>query len=127
MRARFLLLHEIGSLLETAPPLALRAEIQQQEEAIDTAFRTYLAKTAPAASTQDDAIEDAATARGKFLLFDAPIALLRPHLLANRTPPAFIDDLICDMHRAVTSPSAPAPQMTSIVTSPSRAQTRSTA
>ncbi len=127
VRARFLLLHEIGNLLETTPPPALRTEIQRQEEAIDAAFRAYLAKTAPAAGTQGDAIEDAAAARGKFLLFDAPIALLRPHLLANRTPPAFIDDLIRDMHRAVTSPSAPAHQMASIVTSPSRAQTRSTA
>jgi AcrR family transcriptional regulator len=106
LRARFLLLHEIGALLETAPPVALRDEIQRQEDEIDAAFRIYLDETV---ATPGGADEEGA-ARARFLLFDAPIALLKPHLLANQTPPDFIDSLIREMHRAI----APAAQRHSL-------------
>jgi AcrR family transcriptional regulator len=76
-RARFLLLNEIEALLEDPVPEPLHARVQQQQAALDADFDT------------------------KFLIFDGPIALLRPHLLADASPPPFLDEMITDMHRGL--------------------------
>ena len=96
-RARYLLLNEIEALLEDPVPEPLQARVQQQQAGLDDAFDAYLALRPARAG--GDARE--ATARAKFLIFDGPIALLRPHLLADASPPSFLDEMITDMHRGL--------------------------
>jgi AcrR family transcriptional regulator len=96
-RARFLLLNEIEALLEDPVPEPFRAQVQQQQAGLDAAFDAYLALQP--AKGRTDARE--ASARAKFLIFDGPVALLRPHLLADASPPPFLDEMIADMHRSL--------------------------
>jgi hypothetical protein len=96
-RARFLLLNEIEALLEDPVPEPLHGRVQQQQAALDEAFDDYLALQ----RTKDRAAPPEAMARAKFLIFDGPIALLRPHLLADSSPPSFLDEMITDMHRGL--------------------------
>jgi len=92
--SRFLLLNEIEDLLDGAPPEILRARIAAQQEALDAAFRRALrALDQPAGMA-----EDQAAARLRFLVFDGPLAVLRPHLLAGRAIPHYADDLIHELH-----------------------------
>ncbi|HYE50220.1 MAG TPA: helix-turn-helix domain-containing protein [Azospirillaceae bacterium] len=90
VRARFLLLNESGTLYDAAPPPELREEIRRQEEEIDAAFAALLERTG---GTGDPA----AIARARFRVFDGPIALLRPHLLAGAVP-AYVDRLVLELH-----------------------------
>lgn len=92
--ARFLLLNEIDDLLDAAPPDALRRQIAARQEALDRAFRRIL----PAANSRPD---DEAASRLRFLVFDGPLALLRPHLVAGRRIPAYADRLIRELHASV--------------------------
>ena len=96
-RARFLLLNEADTLFEDAPPDRLRQEIRQQEEALDSAFRAYLST----GKDSNAAVDPEMTARARFLIFDGPIALIRPHLLAGERVPRFVDAIIGDMHGAI--------------------------
>lgn len=92
--ARFLLLNEIEDLLDTAPPEALRSRIAAQQEALDDAFRRALR----AIDRPSGMAEDQAAARLRFLVFDGPLAVLRPHLLAGRAIPPYADDLVRELH-----------------------------
>jgi AcrR family transcriptional regulator len=91
-RARFLLLNETGVLLEDAPPTALLQEIAGQEEVLDRAFLAGLARAG-------DPPDPCHAARTRFVIFDGPIALLKPHLLAGAVPPDWVDGLIAALHR----------------------------
>jgi AcrR family transcriptional regulator len=92
-RARFLLLHEPVALFEDNPPPApLRAELERLEEGFDAAFRACLAAPGEAGLGEE------ALARAKFLVFDAPIAILRPHLLRGGPPPPFAERMIAELH-----------------------------
>jgi AcrR family transcriptional regulator len=91
-RARFLLLNETGVLLDDAPPASLLREIAAQEEVLDRAFQAGLARSG-------DPHDPRHVARVRFLIFDGPIALLKPHLLAGAAPPDWVDSLIADLHR----------------------------
>jgi AcrR family transcriptional regulator len=95
-RARFLLLNETGVLLDDPPPAALLQEIAGQEEVLDAAFQAGLALSGDAAHPRH-------VARGRFIIFDGPIALLKPHLLAGNAPPDWVDGLIAALHRAEVS------------------------
>ena len=90
-RAQFLLLNESGVLLEDAPPERLLREIAMQEEALDRAFLAGLARSGDPADPRH-------AARARFVIFDGPIALLKPHLLAGVMPPAWVDRLISALH-----------------------------
>ncbi|MCB8875016.1 TetR/AcrR family transcriptional regulator [Acidisoma silvae] len=95
-RARFLLLHEPVSLFEDAPPPEpLRQEMERLESGMDQAFRACIARTG------DGAIREEDLARAKFLIFDAPIAILRPHLLAGSAFPPFVGQMIAELHAGV--------------------------
>jgi AcrR family transcriptional regulator len=104
VRARFLLLNEPGALFDDAPPPdGLRAEIARRELAVDAAFAAFLGT--------DPALAPEAAARWRFLVFDGPIALLRPHLLGPGPVPAFLDEVVREMHGAVRpAAAAPAPR-----------------
>lgn len=92
-RARFLLLHEPVTLFEdTPPPAPLRAELERLEEAFDAAFRACIAARGDAASRDEE------LARAKFLIFDAPIAILRPHLQRGGALPPFAERMIAELH-----------------------------
>lgn len=97
MRARFLLLNDEDMLFEDAPPAATRRVMRAQQDRLDDAFSAYLA----AAVGADRAQSPELAARGKFAVFDGPIALLRPPLLAGGPIPQFIDDAIGDLYRAM--------------------------
>lgn len=100
-RARFLLLHEPVSLFEDAPPPEpLRQEMERLESEMDQAFRACIARLG------DGSIREEDLARAKFLIFDAPIAILRPHLLAESAFPAFAGQMIADLHAGVPFASA---------------------
>ena len=93
-RARFLLLHEPVALFEdAAPPPALRQAMERLEEEMDQAFRACVA--AAGGATEED------LARARFLIFDAPIAILRPHLVAGGGVPAFAGRMIAELHAGV--------------------------
>jgi AcrR family transcriptional regulator len=103
---RFLLLNEAGTLFDDAPPPeSLRSAIRAQEDELDAAFQGYLAIVA---SPADAAFAEAA-ARARFLVFDGPIALLRPHLLAGASLPPFLEVVLTEMHHAVSAAAGPRP------------------
>lgn len=54
----------------------------------------------------DGAIREEDLARAKFLIFDAPIAILRPHLLAESAIPPFAGQMIAELHAGVPFASA---------------------
>ncbi|MBC9206563.1 TetR/AcrR family transcriptional regulator [Roseomonas aerophila] len=92
-RARFLLLHEPVALFEDAPPPEpLRQAMEQLEAEMDQAFRACIARFG------DGTIRDEDLSRAKFLIFDAPIAILRPHLLAEAPIPAFAGQMMAELH-----------------------------
>ncbi|HVJ51993.1 MAG TPA: TetR family transcriptional regulator [Aliidongia sp.] len=94
-RARFLLLNDAASLLEAAPPEPIRADMQRQEDELDEAFRTLL-------RCEGDPEDAELAARWRFLVFDGPIALVRPHLLSGSGLPGWLDGMIAALHRAGT-------------------------
>jgi AcrR family transcriptional regulator len=95
-RARFLLLHEPVALFEDAPPPApLRQEMERLEGEMDRAFRACIARSGDGAAGEEE------LARARFLIFDAPIAILRPHLLAEGAIPAFAGQMIAELHAGV--------------------------
>ncbi len=88
-RAAFLLLHDPVALFEDSPPPpAQREALDRLEQAFDAAFRACVA---PAAS-------DEALARARFLIFDGPIAILRPTLSRALPPPPHAARMIADLH-----------------------------
>lgn len=92
-RARFLLLNETVTLFEDSPPPApLRAALETLEEEFDGAFRACVA------ACGDGTVRDEELARAKFLIFDAPIAILRPHLSRGAAPPSFAERMIAELH-----------------------------
>ena len=101
-RARFLLLNEGGAIIDEPPPEHLRMEIGRQEDRIDAAFQTCLAVCGV------DPQDNEAVARVRFLVFDGPIALVRPHLLAKQRPPPFVDAMITELHAACALPAGTA-------------------
>ena len=117
-RARFLLLNEIEVLLEDPVPEPLHHRVQQQQAVLDAAFDSYL----EGQSLTNSSTPSEAAARAQFLIFDGPIALLRPHLLADANPPLFLDEMITGMHRSLGSdkPDARAPDDSIIETSDGR-------
>jgi AcrR family transcriptional regulator len=92
--ARFLLLNEADSLFDDAPPESLGIEIRRQEDALDLAFRSYLAAVG-------DPADPELVARCRFLVFDGPIALLRPHLLAGEGIPLWVDRVVTELYDGV--------------------------
>ncbi|MBU8539102.1 TetR/AcrR family transcriptional regulator [Falsiroseomonas tokyonensis] len=102
-RAAFLLLHEPVALFEDAPPPeTLRQEMERLEAAMDEAFRACVARLCQGAAGE------AELARARFLIFDAPIAILRPHLLAEGGIPAFAGQMIAELHAGLPFAADPA-------------------
>jgi len=99
--ARVLLLNDAEMILDDPPPAALRAAIKRQEDALDDAFAAYLQ-----CSVARRPIPEDAASRARFLVFDGPIALLRPHLLAGGAVPGFVDAMVAEMHDALARPRA---------------------
>jgi AcrR family transcriptional regulator len=100
-RARFLLLHEPVSLFEDAPPPEpFRQEMERLEGEMDQAFRNCIARFSDGILSEED------LARAKFLIFDAPIAILRPHLLTESAIPAFVGQMIAELHAGLPFASA---------------------
>lgn len=97
-RSRFLLLNDADTLFDDPPPPELRRDIRRQEDRLDDAFRAYL-PTLDGANRMSSA---EIAARGKFLIFDGPIALLRPHLEAGGPIPDFVDAAVAELHQAMT-------------------------
>ncbi|NPD70432.1 TetR/AcrR family transcriptional regulator [Lichenicola cladoniae] len=96
LRARFLLLHEPVSLFEdTPPPELLRKEMEQLESEMDHAFRACVSRIG------DGMIREEDLARAKFLIFDAPVAILRSHLIGVGIVPAFAGQMIAELHAGV--------------------------
>ncbi|MBP2300700.1 TetR/AcrR family transcriptional regulator [Azospirillum picis] len=92
-RARFLLLNEPVSLFEDSPPPApLRQALEQLEGELDAAFQACVA------ACGDGTACDEQLARAKFLIFDAPIAILRPYLSRGAPPPSFAERMIAELH-----------------------------
>ncbi len=92
-RARFLLLHDPVALFEdTPPPAPLRQALERLEDAFDAAFRACVT------ACGDDATREEDLARARFLIFDGPIAILRPHLLRGGAVPPFAARMIAGLH-----------------------------
>lgn len=92
-RARFLLLNEPVTLFEDSPPPApLRERLEVLESEFDAAFQDCVA------ACGDGTVSDEQLARAKFLIFDAPIAILRPHLSRGAPLPPFAEGMIADLH-----------------------------
>jgi AcrR family transcriptional regulator len=92
-RAAFLLLHDPVSLFEDSPPPpAQRQALEALEQDFDAAFRACIA---PAA-------DEESLARARFLVFDAPIAILRPALSRAAPPPPHAARMIAELHAGMT-------------------------
>ncbi len=103
-RARFLLLNEPTALFEdTPPPAPLRAELARLEDALDAAFRACVA------GSRDGAAGEEALARARFLVFDGPIALLRPYLMRGAGLPPFAARMIAELHAGMPMAAAAKP------------------
>ncbi|GGC36112.1 putative transcriptional regulator, TetR family protein [Siccirubricoccus deserti] len=101
-RARFLLLHEPVTLFEDAPPPApVREELERLEEAFDSAFRACVA------ARGDGSVREEELARARFLIFDAPIAIIRPHLLKGGPLPPFVERMIDELHAGLPIAATP--------------------
>ncbi|MDB5373483.1 MAG: TetR family transcriptional regulator [Belnapia sp.] len=102
-RARFLLLHEPVALFEdTPPPAPLREALERLEDEFDAAFRACVAVAGDGASRDEE------LARAKFLIFDAPVAILRPHLVRGGTLPPFAARMIAELHAGMPLAVTPA-------------------
>jgi AcrR family transcriptional regulator len=96
-RARFLLLNDPIALFEDAPPpAAIRERLELLEDEFDNAFRACVAAHTSAM------ISDEELARAKFLIFDGPIAVLRPHLLKESFLPPFVGQMIAELHTGMS-------------------------
>ncbi|QQP93040.1 TetR/AcrR family transcriptional regulator (plasmid) [Skermanella sp. TT6] len=92
-RARFLLLNEPVTLFEDSPPPApLREALETLEDELDGAFRACVV------ACGDGTVRDEELARARFLIFDAPIAILRPHLSRGAALPSFAERMIAELH-----------------------------
>ena len=92
-RARFLLLHDpVGLFEDTPPPAPLREALERLETEFDAAFRACVAACGDGVPREED------LARARFLIFDAPIAILRPALLQGGAPPPFAARMIAELH-----------------------------
>jgi AcrR family transcriptional regulator len=93
VRARFLLLNEADALFEDGPPPAQAAEeIRRQEAALDAAFQACVGQACVGQGGAE------AQARARFQIFDGPIALIRPHLLAGTPIPDFVEQMVIEIH-----------------------------
>lgn len=105
-RARFLLLYDPVALFEdTPPPAPLRQALEKLEEEFDAAFRACVAACREGAACEED------LARARFLIFDGPIAILRPHLTRGGPLPPFAARMIAALHAGMplaAGPGAPA-------------------
>jgi AcrR family transcriptional regulator len=90
-RARFLLLNDVASMLDTAPPEPVLGEMRKQQDELDAAFQALLDRHGGPADAER-------SARWRFLIFDGPIALLRPHLLAQAAIPEWLDHIVAELH-----------------------------
>jgi hypothetical protein len=70
--------------------------MERLESEMDQAFRACIARIG------DGTILDEDLSRAKFLIFDAPIAILRPHLLAESAIPTFVGQMIAELHAGVS-------------------------
>lgn len=103
---RFLLLNEGEALFDEAVPALVLDDLRRRQEALDTAFRACVTILA---GGEDVSAEVASRAR--FLIFDGPIAAIRPHLLSGDTVPADVDRMIAEMHQSIRiAPPRPLPQ-----------------
>ncbi|MDQ1080212.1 TetR/AcrR family transcriptional regulator [Pseudoroseomonas cervicalis] len=101
-RARFLLLHEPVELFEdTPPPAPLRAALERLEAELDGAFRQGLALRRGGDALAEAGLAEEDLARARFLVFDGPIALLRPALLAGGGLPPHLGAMIHELHGGV--------------------------
>ncbi|MFC7553895.1 hypothetical protein ACFQU7_19265 [Pseudoroseomonas wenyumeiae] len=73
--------------------------MERLEEEMDAAFRACIAQ-----AVGSGAIREEDLARAKFLIFDAPIAILRPYLLTDSPIPAFAGQMIAELHAGCRSP-----------------------
>ncbi|HYE00107.1 MAG TPA: TetR/AcrR family transcriptional regulator [Alphaproteobacteria bacterium] len=89
--ARFLLLNDDSALLDDQPPEAERAAMEAAQTRLDAAFARALPAGAPPETL----------ARARFLAFDGPAALLRPHLLSGDGIPDYVDRAVADLHAAL--------------------------
>jgi hypothetical protein len=67
-------------------------DLERLEDEFDGAFRACVA------ACGNGAVRDKELARAKFLIFDAPIAILRPHLMTGGALPLFAERMITELH-----------------------------
>ncbi len=92
--ARFLLLNEPDGLCDAAPPAEVQQRLEAQDATLLKVFRAFVEQRAGAASEESEAT-------WRFLLFDGPVALLRPYLLEHRDIPEYIEQLALRLPEAV--------------------------
>lgn len=69
--------------------------MEQLESEMDHAFRACISRIGNGITREED------LARAKFLIFDAPSAILRPHLTGGGVVPAFAGQMIAELHAGV--------------------------
>jgi AcrR family transcriptional regulator len=95
--ARILLLYSRHDFVPGEWPETLREGVQQQAQR----FQTCLADFARAAFGRAG---PAQLRRATFVLADAPIAAVKPHLQQREPPPSLVDELIAKTYRAIVGP-----------------------
>jgi AcrR family transcriptional regulator len=111
--ARLLLLYSRHDFVTGDWPESLAAAVTDQARRFEYCLERFAALTW--------GVVDATSLRlSQFVLADAPLAAVRPHLQRRETPPALVDEIIAVTFRSITRGSPPYP-----IPGPARAPRRS--
>ena len=102
--ARLLLAHRREDFVQGAEwPEDFRRRVRDQAAAVEGCFARFARDVLGGADA--DRLR-----RAQFVLADAPIAAVRPHLAAGEAPPPVVDDLVRETFLAVAGPRARRPR-----------------
>jgi hypothetical protein len=92
--ARLLLLHRREDFLPGGWPVEVAQRAVDLGEQGDLALRSFARRALGSSSMR-------ALRRARYAVIDLPYAAVRPHVHANESPPAVVDDLITGAYRGV--------------------------
>jgi len=94
--ARLLMLYSRHDFVAGAWPEPLKKGVRDQARTFESCLGQFARKAFESSSA-------AALRRATFVLAEAPIAAVKPHLQRREAPPEIVDELITSVYRAIVS------------------------
>jgi AcrR family transcriptional regulator len=94
--ARLLMLYSRHDFVAGAWPEKLRKDVREQARRFESCVEQF-------ARDEFGRADAASLRRAMFVLAEAPIAAVKPHLQRREAPPAIVDELITSVYRAIVS------------------------